>query len=81
MCKEFLKKKMLLCVGILYVSFSALPQNPNTPYNVVMNLYKDPTTQMTFNWFTGVGVTGGEVQIMLNGNTITVPATCTQHSS
>ena len=34
------------------------------PYNVVMNINKDPKTKMAFNWFTNAGVTGGQVQIV-----------------
>jgi len=34
------------------------------PYNIVMNIYGDPTTQMAFNWFTNDGVEGGKVQIV-----------------
>ena len=34
------------------------------PYNVVMNLYDDPTSKMAFNWITNAGITGGKVQIV-----------------
>jgi len=45
-----------LCIGAFVFA--------QTPYNVVMNIYGDPTTQMAFNWFTDEGVAGGEVIIM-----------------
>jgi len=47
------------------VGITAFAQNPNQPYNVVMNIYDDPKTTMAFNWFTDAGVMGGEVQVML----------------
>ena len=34
------------------------------PYNIVMNIYDDPTSKMAFNWFTNAGITGGQVQIV-----------------
>jgi len=74
--KILLKRTILLLIGMFAFGFSVFAQKP---YNVVMNIPQDPKTQMAFNWFTGVGITGGEVQIMLNGNTITIPATCTQY--
>ena len=43
------------------------------PYNIVMNIYKDPTSQMAFNWYTNLGITGGKVQIA--EGKITDPAT------
>ena len=71
--KIFLKKNILLWAGMLCVGFSVFAQNP---YNIVMNIYDDPKTTMAFNWFTGVGVTGGEVQVMLGTNTV---KTATNH--
>ena len=55
------------------------------PYNVVMNIYGDPTTQMAFNWFTNAGITGGKVQIVQGvvyneidfANPLEFNATCT----
>jgi len=79
MCKKLhLKKKILLWVVVFFACFSAFAQT--TPYNVVMNIYDDPTTKMAFNWFTGSGVTGGQVRVMRGGNIVkTVPAACTQY--
>ncbi|MFZ4400375.1 MAG: metallophosphoesterase, partial [Bacteroidales bacterium] len=42
------------------------------PYNIVMNLNKDPKTKMAFNWFTNAGVTGGQVQIVAGNATDTL---------
>jgi predicted phosphodiesterase len=51
------------------------------PYNIVMNIPQDPSSQMAFNWLTDVGVTGGKIEILLGTDVIkTVPATCTQYS-
>jgi len=61
-------------------NFIQLPSN-NFPYNVVMNIYGDPATQMAFNWFTNAGITGGKVKIMLGGSVVdSVNATCTSYS-
>ena len=54
--------KILLLSGIFCVSFSAFAQ---TPYNIVMNIYGDPKTQMAFNWFTTSNTTGEQVQISI----------------
>lgn len=35
-----------------------------TPYNIVINIYQDPSTKMAFNWFTNTNITGGKVQIV-----------------
>jgi hypothetical protein len=43
-------------------------KNKNFPYNVVINLYDDPTTKMAFTWFTNLGVDCGEVQIVQINN-------------
>ena len=55
---------------MLFVGYTAFSQNQYTPCNIVMNIYGNPTTQIAFNWFTGTGVTGGTVKIMLNGNVV-----------
>ena len=80
MCKKILlKKKILLLVGIFFVGFATFAQT-GVPYNVVMNIYDDPKTKMAFNWFTGAGITGGKVEIMLGANIVkTVSAACTQY--
>jgi hypothetical protein len=51
--KLLLKRKILLLLSVLCISFSTFAQ---TPYNIVMNIYDDPTTKMAFNWFIGVGI-------------------------
>ena len=65
-------------------------KSSDMPYNVVMNIYGDPATEMAFNWFTNAGITGGEVQIVQgvvsDGSAFTTPlitvnATCTQVNS
>jgi len=66
-----IKKKILLLTSI-FLSFSTFAQ---VPYNIVMNIYNDPKTTMAFNWFTGTGVTGGTVKIMLGGNIVNSVAT------
>jgi hypothetical protein len=69
-----LKKKILLFICLLLASFTVFSQNQYTPYNIVMNIYGNPKTTMAFNWFTGTGITGGQVKIMLGGvvvNTVT----------
>jgi len=75
MCKNL---KLSLWIVLSLGNFSTFAQ---TPYNIVMSIHGNPQTQMAFNWFTDVGITGGEVRVMLNGNTITVPATCTSHTN
>jgi len=74
MNKELLLKKIFLYFVVLSVSFSTFAQ---TPYNIVMNLYGDTDTQMSFNWFCDPGVTNGKVEI-IGVNPVT--ATCTQYS-
>ena len=44
-------------------------KSSSMPYNIVMNLNKDPKTKMAFNWFTNAGVTGGKVQILAGNAT------------
>ena len=39
------------------------------PYNITVNINKDPKTRMGFNWFTNAGVTGGKVQIVQGNST------------
>ena len=66
--KSHVKRIILLWMGILCISFTTFAQTPHfaqTHYNVVVNLYEDPTTQMAFNWFTGSGITGGKVDLCL----------------
>ena len=53
-------RRKILCIGILFTGFTIFAQ---TPYNVVMNIYGDPKTQMAFNWFTTSNTTG-QVQIV-----------------
>ncbi len=60
--------KILLCAGMLFISFQAFAQ---TPYNVVMNIYQDPKTQIAFNWFTTSNTTGQQVQISIGTGTFT----------
>ena len=63
-------------------------QGNEMPYNIVINIYQNPTNQMAFNWFTNANVTGGEVQIVqgeADENAFatpwqTFPATCKQVS-
>jgi len=76
--KSHVKRIILLWTGMLCIGFTTFAQ---TPYNVVVNLYEDPKTQMAFNWFTGSGITDGKVEVTL-GSTIvkTVAATCTSNS-
>jgi len=35
-----------------------------SPYDIVVNINQDPSSQMAFNWFTNAGVSGGKVQII-----------------
>ena len=63
-----------LFAGIFFICFSAFAQ---TPYNIVMNLYGDTDTQMSFNWLCDPGGTSGKVEI-IGVNPVT--ATCTQYS-
>ena len=61
-------------------------QAKEIPYNVVINIYQNPTNQMAFNWFTNENITGGELQMVQGEATendfasplIMVPATCRQ---
>jgi len=61
------KRKIGSCISIL-IGFSISAQ---TPYNVVMNLYDDPTTKMAFNWFTTSNTTGEQVEISVGTGTFT----------
>ena len=74
MNKESLLKNIFLYFVMLSISFSTFAQ---TPYNIVMNLYGDTDTQMSFNWFCAPGVTDGKVEI-IGVNPVT--ATYTQYS-
>ena len=47
-------------------------KSSSMPYNIVMNINKDPKTKMAFNWFTNAGVTGGQVQIVTGNATDTL---------
>ena len=47
-------------------------KSSSMPYNIVMNINKDPKTKMAFNWFTNAGVTGGQVQIVAGNATDTL---------
>jgi len=60
---------ILLCAGILFISFSAFAQNSCGPYNVVMNIYDDPKTKMAFNWFTDNCNGCGKIQIVIGETT------------
>jgi hypothetical protein len=44
-------------------------QSNAMPYNIVMNIYKDPTTKMAFNWFTNANMTGDSLEIVLGNQT------------
>jgi len=68
------KRIILVNVCILVTCLGTFAQ---TPYNIVMNLYGDTDTQMSFNWFCDAGVTNGKVEII---GVKTVTATCTQYS-
>jgi len=70
--------KILFLAGFLYVSFSAFAQ---TPYNIVMNIYGDPKTQMAFNWFTTTNTTGEQVQISVGTGTFTPYKTVTLNNT
>jgi len=39
-------------------------KSSSMPYNITININKDPKTRLGFNWFTNAGVTGGKVQIV-----------------
>ncbi|MDR1761458.1 MAG: metallophosphoesterase [Bacteroidales bacterium] len=67
-------KKTAICVGVLLNNFFAIAQ---TPYNVVMNVTQNPSTQMAFNWFNS---TCGQVTVTGGGISKTVSATCTQYA-
>lgn len=65
-------------------------KSKNYPYNIVININRNPATQMAFNWFTNAGITGGKVQI-IEGTTsdstlfssplFTFNANCSQHNN
>jgi len=70
-------RKTAICVVVLLNSFFAIAQ-----YNIVMNLTKNPATEMAFNWFTDANTSCLQVRIVLNGVVIkTVPAVCITHTS
>lgn len=39
-------------------------QPKEIPFSIVININKDPSSKMAFNWFTNAGVYGGKVQIV-----------------
>ncbi len=39
-------------------------QSKEVPYSITININKDPSTKMAFNWFTNTGIIGGKVQII-----------------
>jgi hypothetical protein len=56
----------------LRIAFDNL-KNKQTPYNVVMTINQDPTSQMGFNWFTNAGIEDGQLEI--------VEGTASEHSA
>ena len=66
----FLKAKTVLANNknntnfVNLISVISKMKSSTMPYNIVMNLNKDPKTKMAFNWFTNTGITGGQVQIV-----------------
>jgi hypothetical protein len=66
----FLKAKMALnknrdSLSLVNMNSAISNLKPFTmPYNITVNINKDPKTRMGFNWFTNAGVTGGKVQIV-----------------
>ena len=64
--KEKIFFGIFLWVSVLLVGFSAFSQ---TPYNIVMNIYDDPKTEMAFNWFTTSNSTGEQVQVAIGVTT------------
>ncbi|MEI6822593.1 MAG: YCF48-related protein, partial [Bacteroidota bacterium] len=67
------------------ISVISKMKSSSMPYNIVMNLNKDPKTKMAFDWFTNTGITGEQVQIVqgtasdsttFNSPLITVNAYC-----
>ena len=88
--KSHLKRSIFLWVSVLCISFTTFAQNPNQPYNVVMNIYDDPKTKMAFNRFTNNATGCGKVEIVVgettNPNAFTNPfkrvdATCSQNNT
>ena len=88
--KSKIRFAILIMMGILSVSFTTFSQNPNQPYNVVMNIYEDPTTKMAFNWFTNSSTGCGKVEIVVGETTNpgafanpfkSVNATCTENNT
>ena len=67
--KIHIKKKIGIAILLLCVSISAFAQNPNQPYNVVMNIYDEPKTKMAFNWFTNNATGCGKVQVVIGETT------------
>jgi len=66
MQKKFLMNLILLWVAMLFVCFHTFAQ---MPYNIVMNMPQEPTTQMAFNWFTTSNTTNEQVQVSLGTGT------------
>jgi len=72
-----MKKHLLFLV--IFVGFTTI--FAQKPYNIVMNIHGDPTTQMAFNWLTKAGIKGGKVEIILDDIVVnTVPAKSTSYS-
>ena len=67
--RSHIKKKISITILLLCVSITTFAQNPNQPYNVVMNIYDDPKTKMAFNWFTNNATGCGKVQIVIGETT------------
>lgn len=80
MKRKFSQKNRALWIVLLLSCITAFAQ---TPYNIVMNITKNPTSEMAFNWFTaGENSGGGKVEIKLGSTTIaTIAATSTQYTS
>ncbi|MDR0940951.1 MAG: fibronectin type III domain-containing protein [Bacteroidales bacterium] len=68
-------KQILIIWNILLLSHMATFSQ--TPYNIVINVPKNPTTEMAFNWFTTLNTTNEQVQIVIgattNPNSFTTP--------
>ena len=67
--KLHLNKKALLWMAMLCVVFSSFAQAQIKPYNIVMNIYQDPKTQMAFNWFADNSTGCGQVEIVVGETT------------
>ena len=68
MQKKLFINRILLWIVVLFFGLQAFAQ---TPYNIVMNMPQDPTTQMAFNWFTTSNTTGEQVEISIGTGTFT----------